>query len=162
MRTIEKKSLKAGKFVNAAHVSNLIRNYKKERWIQNSERLGKKDSLGVWLSAEELEEFVQVAKMHGADGVRIYFGVYGDKAPKAGMEGNQTVALVATQESETEGAEIVHRDLVIEKDGARDIVAYNFYPPFGCTPPPDHDGRFPFLGCHDHYRQAGENAGYLR
>jgi hypothetical protein len=40
MSTIEKKAVKVGKYVNTEHVDNLIRNYKKDRWMQNSEKLG--------------------------------------------------------------------------------------------------------------------------
>jgi hypothetical protein len=38
MLTIEKKSLKVGKRVNAAHVEKVTKNYKQERWAYNSER----------------------------------------------------------------------------------------------------------------------------
>jgi hypothetical protein len=54
MLTIEKKTVKAGKLVDTAHVDTIIRNYKKERWVHNSKRLGKEDSLSVWYSIEEL------------------------------------------------------------------------------------------------------------
>ncbi len=45
MITIEKKSLKVGKYVNTEHVDTVVRNYKQERWVYNSERIGKEDSL---------------------------------------------------------------------------------------------------------------------
>jgi hypothetical protein len=37
-----------GQLVNTAHVNSLISTYKNERWIQNSERIGKNDSLSTW------------------------------------------------------------------------------------------------------------------
>ena len=74
MTAIETKSLKVGKYVDTAHVDTLIRNYKQERWRQNSERLGKEDSLSVWFSVEELEEFIANIKDYNATGVRFYFG----------------------------------------------------------------------------------------
>jgi hypothetical protein len=83
MSTIEKKSLSVGKYVNTEHVDTAIRNYKQERWVQNSERLGKADSMSVWYSAEELQGFIDTIREHGGDGVRMYFGAYGEKAPKA-------------------------------------------------------------------------------
>ena len=76
MLTIEKKSLKVGKYVSTQHVDEVVRNYKQERWIQNSERIGQEDSLSGWWSIEEMEEFLENAKMNGADGVRMYFGAY--------------------------------------------------------------------------------------
>ena len=76
MLTIEKKSVKAGKLVNTKHVDTVIKNYKQERWVHNSKRLGKEDSLSVWYSLEELEEFMELIKTHGGDGVRLYFGAY--------------------------------------------------------------------------------------
>jgi hypothetical protein len=54
MLTIEKKSLNVGKFVTTEHVDSVIRNYKQERWIQNSERLGKEDSLSAWWSIVQM------------------------------------------------------------------------------------------------------------
>ena len=62
MLTIQKKSLKVGKFVNTEHVDTVIRNYKQERWVHNTERLGKEDSLSVWHSIEELEELIAKPK----------------------------------------------------------------------------------------------------
>jgi len=124
MSTIEKKSLSVGKYVGTEHVDTLIRNYKKERWMQNSDRMGKEDSLGIWFSADELEEFIQTAKLHGADGIRICFGVYGENAPRPGMEGKQTVAFVATA-SDEESDTLVHNDIYVQKDGKAGILAYN-------------------------------------
>lgn len=137
MSTIEKKSLKVGKYVNTEHVDTLIRNYKKERWMQNSEKLGKEDALGIWFSADELEEFIQTAKLHGADGIRICFGVYGENAPKKEMQGRQTIALIATS---SEGEDMIGDDIYVDNNGKTEVLAYNtgqmfpFIPP-GTTPP---------------------------
>ena len=79
MTTIQKKSLKVGKSVGTDHVNTVVRNYKKERWVHNSQRLGKEDSLSVWYSIEELEEFMSIAKNHGADGIKLYFGAYDEE-----------------------------------------------------------------------------------
>ncbi len=135
MSTIEKKAVKVGKYVNTEHVDNLIRNYKKDRWMQNSEKLGKEDTLGIWFSAEELEEFIQTARLQGADGIRLCFGVYGEDAPRAGMEGRQTVALVATcsEEGSSEAAP-VYNDLYVDRNGKSGILAYNQGFPFGIPP----------------------------
>jgi hypothetical protein len=99
----QKKSLKVGKYVNTEHVDSLIRTYKKERWIHNTERLGKADSLSSWYSIEELEEFIANAKAEGADGIKLYFAAYPQDFNKIpDYAGRQTVVLVATKQKETE------------------------------------------------------------
>jgi hypothetical protein len=133
MNAIEKKLVKAaGKYVTTEHVDTLIRNYKTERWMQNSERIGKEDTLNLWLTVEELEEFIQTSKMNGADGIRVCFGVYGGnaRAPRPEMIGKQTVALVATAGE---------KDVYVERDGDISILAYNqiIYPgPTSPSTPP--------------------------
>jgi hypothetical protein len=133
MLTIEKKTLQTGKFVDTQHVNAVIKNYKKERWVHNSKRLGKEDSLSVWYSVEELEEFLMKAKEHGGDGIKIYFGAYDkDDAPKPLYAGRQTVVLVATKQKETiNGA--VNKDIYIPTEQGTTILAYNvggLCPPF--------------------------------
>lgn len=126
MSTIEQKVVKVGNYVGTEHVDSLIRTYKTERWIQNSENLGKEDTLDSWYSLEELEEFIQTAKMHGSDGIRLCFGVYGaHNAPKPGMEGKQTIAFVATRGEDEGQASPVLRDVYINKNGKVDLLAYN-------------------------------------
>ncbi len=133
MLTIEKKSLRVGKFVDTNHVDTVIKNYKKERWVHNSKRLGKEDSLSVWYSVEELEDFLEKAKVHGADGIKIYFGAYDkEHAPKPLYAGRQTVVLVATKQKETE-AGVANKDVYINTDKGHTILAYNvgtICPPF--------------------------------
>ena len=48
MTTQEKNSVKVSKDVNTEYVDTVIREYKQNRWVQNSERIGKPDSLSVW------------------------------------------------------------------------------------------------------------------
>jgi hypothetical protein len=133
MLTIEKKSLSVGKLVNTEHVNTVIRNYKKERWVHNSKRLGKEDSLSVWYSVEELEAFLAKAREHGGDGIRIYFGAYDQEhAPQPLYAGRQTVVLVATKHKETaDGA--TNKDIYINSEQGQTILAYNvggLCPPF--------------------------------
>ena len=140
MRTIEKKTVKAGRYVTTEHVDTLIRNYKKERWLQNSERIGNEDTLGLWLSVEELEEFIQTSKMYGADGVRICFGVYGGnaRAPRPEMVGKQTVAFVATSSEIDNAGDQLNKDIYIKRDEKPTILAYNMitFPTTNPTTPP--------------------------
>jgi hypothetical protein len=121
----QKKSVKVGKQVNTDHVNTIIRNYKTERWAHNSKRLGKEDSLSVWYSVEELEEFLAKAKDHGADGIKLYFGAYDkEHAPLPLYEGRQTIVLVATKDKETERGTVT-KDLYINTDKGASILAYN-------------------------------------
>ncbi|HTE31137.1 MAG TPA: hypothetical protein VK666_12235 [Chryseolinea sp.] len=125
MVEIKQKSLKKGKQVDTKHVDTVIRNYKQERWIHNSKRLGKEDSLSVWYSIEELQEFMEMSKEHGADGVKLYFGAY-DKDYKENplYAGRQTVVLVATKQKETENG-VSNKDVYIPKDNGSVILAWN-------------------------------------
>jgi hypothetical protein len=125
MLQIQKKSVKVGKLVNTDHVNEVIRNYKQERWVHNSKRLGKEDSLSVWYSVEELEEFLAKAKDHGGDGIKLYFGAYDQKhAPKPLYAGRQTIVLVATKEKETAKG-MVNKDIYINTEKGTSILAYN-------------------------------------
>src|SRR5438034_11075133 len=82
---------KSGKRVNSKHVVSLLSNYKKERWAQNSKHIGKEDSLSVWYSIEELQQFIETSRLNGADGIKMYFGVYkADTAKEARFEERQT------------------------------------------------------------------------
>lgn len=123
MTAIEKKSLKVGRYVDTAHVDTVIREYKQTRWVENSEKIGKEDSRSIWYSIEELEEFFLRCKSHGADGVRIYFGVYPSDydSINAGM---QTTVFVATKNKEYEyGPD--NKDLYISTENGTQILAYN-------------------------------------
>lgn len=135
MVTIQKKSLKVGKQVDTKHVDNAIRNYKQERWIDNSRRLGKEDSLSVWYSIEELEEFIALSKEHGADGVKLYFGAYDkDYAKQPLYAGRQTIVIVATKHKDTIDGH-TNKDIYIQTEKGSSILAYNMgtiCPPF-CT-----------------------------
>lgn len=125
MNTIEKKSLKVGKQVNTDHVNTVIKNYKKERWVHNSNRLGKEDSLSVWYSIEELEEFIAMSKEHGADGIKLYFGAYDkDYEDQPLYAGRQTIALVATKNKVTEAGEL-NKDIYIQTENGSTILAWN-------------------------------------
>jgi hypothetical protein len=132
MLTIEKKSLRVGKYVDANHVDSLVRTYKQERWKYNSERMGKDDSLNVYYTVNELQEFLQKSQEAGADGIRIHFGVYPDnfaeKPEKAGM---QTVVMVATRRHETESG-IMEKNVYVSTEKGSKILAYNM----GGTPTP--------------------------
>lgn len=125
MTTIQKKSLRAGKQVDTKHVDTVIKNYKQERWIHNSNRLGKEDSLSVWYSIEELEEFIAMSKDHGADGVKMYFGAYDkDYTENPLYAGRQTIALVATKQKQTLNGP-ANKDVYINTGEESILLAWN-------------------------------------
>ncbi|MBC7650847.1 MAG: hypothetical protein H7101_03775 [Deinococcales bacterium] len=140
MKTIEKKPVSVGKFVTTKHVDTVIRNYKQERWIQNSERLGKEDSLSGWWSIEEIESFLETAKMHNADGIKLYFGAY-DKnyQEKPEYAGLQTIVMVATKQKEGTYGTTINKDVYVTGENGNNILAYNMVqlcPPYcGKNPP---------------------------
>lgn len=123
MTAIATKSVKVGKYVDVNHVNTLVRNYKQERWRQNSEQIGKEDTLSVWYSLEELEEFINKAKYSGANGVRLHFGVYPENyAPNPLASKQQTVVFVATRNKHDEDGSYTEKNVYV---GAG-ILAYNF------------------------------------
>lgn len=139
MLTIEKKSLKVGKYVSTNHVDSVIKNYKQERWVHNSERIGKEDSLSVWYSREELEEFLTRSKENGADGIRFYFAAYpADYSEIPEYAGRQTMVMVATRSRRDESG-VSNKDIYIQDGKATRILAYNtayLCPPFCGKPKP--------------------------
>ncbi len=124
MITSEKKSLQLTKRVDTQYVDTVIRSYKQERWVHNSERIGKEDSLSVWFSTKDLEEFIAASKTHGADGIKMYFAAFPENfAERPELAGRQTLVLVATKAKETESGSVVNKDIYIEKGGPARILA---------------------------------------
>lgn len=134
MITSQKKSLNVGKYVDTQHVDTVIRTYKQERWAQNSDRIGKEDSLSAWYSVEELESFIDVIKQHGADGLKIYFAAYPeDYTEIPEYAGRQTIVLVGTKRKETPEGKSKDKDIYIQTEKGSQILAYNtarLCPPF--------------------------------
>ncbi len=125
METLVKTSNRVGKYVDTAHVDNVIRNYKKERWVHNSERIGKEDSLSAWWSIEEMEDFITEAKTHGADGLKFYFGAYGaDYTENPKYAGRQTLVMVGTKESQT-AMGVKNKDIYVQTEKGHTVLAYN-------------------------------------
>lgn len=134
MTTVEKKSLKVGKYVDTHHVDTMVRNYKQERWIYNTERIGKEDSLSAWYSVEELEEFIQTIKEHGADGIKFYFAAYPAEFPeKPEFASRQTIVMVATKSKDAGDGATSNKDIYVGTNNGTNILAYNYSsicPPF--------------------------------
>lgn len=137
------KTKKAGKYVNSKHVDSLLSNYKKERWVQNSKHIGKEDSLSVWYSLEELQEFLETAKKNGADGIKMYFGIYkADTTRNADFEERQTIVMVATKTKMIETGATIDKNIHLNTAQGPEILAYNqgrICPP-ACTGTPPGTG----------------------
>jgi hypothetical protein len=130
MNTIEKKSVNAGKCATKQEVDTLIRSYKQERWADNSERIGMADSLSVWFSVEDLEDFLGTVKANGGNGVRFHFGVFSaENAPEANLEGRQTLVMIGNRS--TDGTHNNSKELYSYNNGQPEIVAS-----FGTLPCP--------------------------
>lgn len=129
MTAIETKSLKVakvGKYVDTNHVNTLIRNYKQERWRQNSEAIGKEDTLSVRYTLEELEEFIAKAKRSGANGIRLHFGVYPENfAPNPLFSKQQTVVFVATKNVDEMDGSYTEKNVYIQAGERTEVLAYN-------------------------------------
>ncbi|WEK37274.1 MAG: hypothetical protein P0Y53_07155 [Candidatus Pseudobacter hemicellulosilyticus] len=125
MTAIETKSLKVGRFVDTAHVDTVIREYKHKRWAQNSERIGKEDSLSAWYSVEDVEDFIAKVKENGGNGIRLYFAAYPeDYVARPEYAGRQTIVFVGTKNKETETG-LSSKDIYITTDKGSSILAYN-------------------------------------
>lgn len=139
--TLTKKN--TGKRVGTKHVDQLISTYKKERWMANSRTLGKPDSLSTWYGLEQMSDFLELARQHKADGIKMYFAVYPDTMEiPAEFHGRQTVVLVATKTTTT-GYGTTNKDIYLEKDGRSEILAFNYgtiCPPNCGTNEPPGDG----------------------
>lgn len=102
----------SGRLVSKKHVDELVRNYKKQRWVLNSERIGKPDSLSTTFNLENLSAFLEKAKKANADSIRVYFGVYPEKFEENPSYGDrQTVVLVATKKSPNALGEEVDKEV---------------------------------------------------
>jgi hypothetical protein len=118
---------KAGKFVDARHVNELRENYRREKWVNNSNQLGKIDTLSVWYSLAELKEYLEAAEAVGADGVRVYFGAYPKTYPdNILLEGRLTIAFVATQQKRSVTGKTENKDLYISTPKGPEVMAFNF------------------------------------
>lgn len=133
MITQQKDYVKHGKDTSTENADILIREYKQKRWAQNSERIGKPDSLSAWYSIEQLESFLELAKSNGGDGIRFYYGAYPENyALNPEYAGRQTLVMVATKSKRTDCGLIADKDIYIKQNGQIKILSGN--DPRGCPP----------------------------
>lgn len=132
---------KKGTRVSSDHVNSLVKNYKQERWLDNSKKLGKPDALSTWYGLEELQQFLDEAKKHHADGIKMFYGVYPPDYEISELAGRQTVVLVATRKANNQpGA--VNKAILLNHNGKKEMLAFNFgdiCPPYCGKYPPGSD-----------------------
>lgn len=137
--TSPKMQANRGRLVDTTHVDTLISNYKKNRWRDNSRKIGKPDSLSAWYGLEELQEFLSLAKQNNADGIKMYFGEYPeDFQENPDFQSRQTVVLVATKRTQS-GSTTKNRDIYVHNNGKPQILGFNFgqiCPPYCGTEDP--------------------------
>lgn len=134
MSVITAKKAATGELVNTQHVDMLIGNYKKERWVANSKKIGKGDSLSVWYGLNELQDFINKAREYGADGIRMYFGVYPNQYQKnPAVSNQQTLVLVATKTKSNAAGGRVNKHIYYQTEAGMEVLAFNMgsiCPPF--------------------------------
>lgn len=142
MITQQKILAKSRKDIKTAHADTLIREYKQKRWVPNSERIGKPDSLSAWYSIEEMENFLELAKSQGGDGIKFYYGAYPqDYSVKPEYAGRQTLVMVSTKSKLTEMGAIANKDIYYSQNGEIKILCG--LSPITCPPicnPPSEGG----------------------
>ncbi len=124
MTTQVKSYVRTKKSDSTNDVENFIREYKQKRWVPNSERIGKADSLSAWYSVEELEEFLALAKSNGGDGVRFFYGAFPeDYAAKPEYAGRQTLVMIATKSRTTEDGCVADKNIYRKNNGRVEILS---------------------------------------
>jgi hypothetical protein len=127
MLTQVKKPLKVSKVskdISTENADTLIREYKHKRWVQNSQTIGKPDSLSAWYSIVEMENFIALAKSNGGDGIKFYYGAFPeDYTERPEYAGRQTLVSIATKSKLTGNGSIANKDIYIEKNGRIKILS---------------------------------------
>jgi len=124
---------------SANDVENFIREYKQKRWVHNSQRIGKPDSLSASYSVEELETFLADVKSHKGDGVRFYYGVFPEEySVQPEYAGRQMLVMVGTKSRIMDNGCVTEKNIYTHKNGRVEILSSGnpkYCPPI--CPPPD-------------------------
>ena len=139
MTTQVKNYLRTKKTSRTEDAETFIREYKQKRWVQNSERIGKADSLSAWYSVEELENFLALAKSNGGDGIRFFYGAFPENySEKPEYAGRQTLVMVATKSRTSNDGCTTDKNIYRKNNGRVEILSGQL--PKSCPPscpPPD-------------------------
>jgi hypothetical protein len=143
----QKNYVKHRKNTSTENADTFIREYKQKRWAQNSERIGKADSLSAWYSIEQMESFLDLAKSSGGNGIRFYYGAFPeDYVEEPEYAGRQTLVMIATKSRTGKDGAIANKDIYVRKNGRIKILSGAI--PKGCPPicPPPSEGGMGDLG----------------
>jgi hypothetical protein len=142
MTTQVKNYLDAKKTPKTEEAESFIREYKQKRWVHNSERIGKPDSLSAWYSIEELQKFIDLSKSHGGNGIRFFYGAYPENySEKPEYAGRQTLIMVPTKSRVLEDGCSADKNIYTVNNGRVEILGIGstghptVCPPV--CPPPD-------------------------
>ena len=139
MTTQVKNYVKTRRTSRTEDAETFIREYKQKRWVHNSERIGKADSLSAWYSVEELENFLALAKSNGGDGIRFFYGAFPENyTAKPEYAGRQTLVMVATKSRITDDGCTTDKNIYRKNNDRVEILSGII--PKGCPPacpPPD-------------------------
>ena len=71
-----------------------------------------------------MENFLNLAKSHGGDGVKFYYGAYPeDYSAKPEYAGRQTLVMVATKSKITEIGALANKDIYYSQNGHTKILS---------------------------------------
>jgi hypothetical protein len=131
---VQKRKKLGGRLVSKSHVDELVRNYKKQRWAHNSQRLGKEDSLSASYDLDALSAFLATAREQNANGIKVCFGVYPEGyEPHPAYAGRQTAVLVAVKQKTDDDGNLLLKDVYYLQNGKPELLAFNHAdvcPPF--------------------------------
>jgi hypothetical protein len=89
-----------------------------------------------------MEDFLTMARSHGGDGIRFYYGAYPENyEAKPEYAGRQMLIMVGTKTKITETGAIADKDIYISKKGEIELLCS--FNPSGCPPtcnPPSEGG----------------------
>ena len=123
MTTQEKNSVRAKKTFKTEEAENFIREYKQKRWVYNSERIGKPDSLSAWYSNEQLQTLIDLSKSHGGNGIRFFYGTYPENYPdKPEYAARQTLIMVPTKSKILDDGHIIDKNIYTYNHGRIEIL----------------------------------------
>lgn len=98
-------------FIDTALVNERVTNFINNKHPLLSTAIGKPESKSAWYSIDQFEELVRELHYQNADGLRIYFGAYGETDL---LYPNQlTIIFVPTCLDEISGK---HKDIIIDND----------------------------------------------
>lgn len=99
-------------FIGKILTKERIDNYASQKHSLLTQALGRPDTKSVWYSKQHIQQLLDEVEYAHGDGLRIFFGAYGESHPYRG----QTCLLMVITREETNGGVTIHRNVVIEDE----------------------------------------------